>query len=950
MLISKALVTGALFFATFSIFAMFYSLFMTQLKFSDSSEYNFLSQDNSAWFQPKVKVVMFIIDALRFDYLLNYENIDYDPRLQDLKLNQFNKKYFEEPDKFVILRAISDTPTATVMRVPSLMTGNVPRKGSVLTAFGALPSIEDSIPRQLFNHGRKTGFAGDPILAEYFPNYMEVVNVEAFNLRDEDVDAPSKDFLNKKIQEGKFDCLLSHLLHIDHAGHLTTLYSQQMRHAMVDADTFLMHIMETIDDNTMLIFVGDHGMIKEGGHGGGTLQEINTAIVAYHKKGFMKNKQNNEQIKKVMKSINDTDVQNHQADIVPTLSMLMGVPVPFSSMGKILNDLYPAGDYLTEQNCPDSAFEMQMLHDNRLNSLQVWNYFKKYHEGQSLFSGKQYSVISNMAKELDDAYKATQKMITESKQCEASFHEVAINAILKSQEFSVTVYELVRDTPPYENAIFWQGFLMLVLVSVSYFLIIQYLFKTKDYEHISFMMPKNLKSTLKPFAYFAIIIALIWAIMLVCGSRIMGPITSSVFIIAIWLSGSAIMYFLPKRSGYSESVPSTPGIIEEREAAARIPSLGSIVRSQSLMTTGSGVAIILYLYYLVHIYKIDLFKFGGLVDYNRLMVVLLISARFCGKYPEKTKEIIMAAFVICPFIYMNSFGGLFSTSGFLKIGLFFIGDWIWGETQFMENKLKESRLWSQHYWLHFLVITMYHVGIGPSDDFIQIYLPRVVWALLIASCLAGFALRLPRQTIKRNIQINFVLYLVLMGRPRRTFFLYFVITLSIMRILKHQFKKSSFKNPLYPLLLAFVGFIGMFATGYMDGRLPLDFGPAFVGLREFHLVFDIIIYSIAMTSTIILGMLFISFLDQEVALEGEIKLGVPSEDNSDCEKMVAQEGYLNLIKKRNALYYCFFYSMIMIGAALNVMVFDKSGRFVLDKFLVDASLYSIVINSLYFML
>jgi len=436
--------------------------------------------------------------------------------------------------------------------------------------------------------------------------------------------------------------------------------------------------------------------------------------------------------------------------------------------------------------------------------------------------------------------------------------------------------------------------------------------------------------------------------MLACGSIIMRPITASVFIIAIWLSGSTIIYFLPKRSGYSESVPSTPGVIEEREAAP-IVSLKSLLRSQNLMTTGIGAAIILYVYYLVHVYEINNLKFAGLGDYNRLMVVMLIAARVCGKYPEKTREIIIAALIICPFIYMNSFGGLFFPWGLIKIGLLIIGDWLWTETQFMENKLKTSRLWSQHYWLHFLVITMFHIGIGPSDDFIQIYLPRMVWALIIGSIAASFALKLPRQTIKRNIQINFVLYLVLMARTRR-FFLYFAIILSIMRILKHQFKKTSFKNPLYPLLISFVGYIGMFATGYLDGRLPRDFGPAFVGLREFHLYFGILVFSIAMTSTIILGMLFISFYDQEVALEEGIKLGVPSEDDSNCEKVVAQEGYLNVMKKRNALYYCFFYNMIMIGAALNVMVFNKSGRFVLDKFLVDASLYSIVINSLYFML
>jgi len=169
----------------------------------------------------------------------------------------------------------------------------------------------------------------------------------------------------------------------------------------------------------MLIFAGDHGMVKGGSHGGDTPQETNTAIVAYYKQGFMKYHHNNRRLKKIMRSINETDDRIHQIDLTPTLSMLMDLPTPFSNMGQTLNGLYPVGDYFPQYECPnttnfDAAFEMQLLHDNHLNTLQVWNYFKKYHEGQSLFSHQEYSQVSYLFQQAEALYKAAQTMKDQS--------------------------------------------------------------------------------------------------------------------------------------------------------------------------------------------------------------------------------------------------------------------------------------------------------------------------------------------------------------------------------------------------------------------------------------------------------------------------------------------------------------------------------------------------------
>jgi len=102
MLTSNVLTLGTIFFALFGMFAMLYGLFLSQLKLGDYSHYNFLSKQNSPWFEQKTKVIMLIVDGLRFDYLLEYENIDHNDKLKSLKFHKLNHAIYQDPEKFVV--------------------------------------------------------------------------------------------------------------------------------------------------------------------------------------------------------------------------------------------------------------------------------------------------------------------------------------------------------------------------------------------------------------------------------------------------------------------------------------------------------------------------------------------------------------------------------------------------------------------------------------------------------------------------------------------------------------------------------------------------------------------------------------------------------------------------------------------------------------------------------
>ena len=925
MLKSNALILGTIFFACFAIFSMFYGIFMTQIKLGDTSQYNLLSKDNSQWFKPKVKVLLVIVDALRFDYLLEYENIDHLESLKQNKFKKFNQAYYANPEQFVVLRSKSDAPTFTAMRVPCFMTGNVPEKAHIMTSFGALATAEDSVPRQVKLAGKKEYFAGDPVLSQHFPEYLiRGTNTKGFDIKDHLVDDAPHAYIMQKVLENDFDFMIAHYLMIDHMGHFYGLSNEFMLKAINHIDQFIMDLIYSIDDNTMLIFAGDHGMTADGNHGGGQPQETNTALVAYHKKGFMKyNKANSGELKKVMRSVNETEAQIRQVDIVPTLSMLMGLPIPFSNMGVVLNDLYP--------NVGDS-FEVQMLHDNHLNSLQILNYFYKYQKQSHIADQQEMTKIGKLAQEVEDAYKTAQEMIDSSRQNENEFHGVVAKSILKSQELASEIYGLISTKTPYEMAIFTQGFVLLIMVMFSYIFIIQFLYKTNDDEKINWAGPGKMKNLIKSILPVIVLIALVWTMMKISDAKIMHPITVSIFILGLWIFGSSVLFFFNKNN-VSESL-----------------SLKNLFLFQTPLITTVAVAIFGYLIYLVHAFNVDREKLDDRHYLNPYIIFMLAAYRLFGRYVNIAPYIMTLAGLICVGLhFMVNFVSFWSETVNTVMGILLLADWVLSEAFFDQKKLKVgSKAWNYQYFVGFGVLAIYHLIPSRDIDLVQIILPRVFWFISIGSCLISLGRKMPKNVIKRNMQVYLVLFMALLQAPKRV--LYFAMVLSAMRIANSLFKRASFKNYLYPIVISFIGYIGLFMLNFTDRRFPDSFAPAFVGLRDFNIVFSILFYSVAMMSTIILGMLFLSYHNQDRNLKKE-ELEV-QEEEAILEANPLEE-HSKVIKKRNIILYGFFYNIIMISASIKIIVYretqlDHEG--VMEKFFVDAAFYIVIMVILYLML
>ena len=158
--------------------------------------------------------------------------------------------------------------------------------------------------------------------------------------------------------------------------HLTLIFSsgphdKHMDEKLKQMDAALATTLEVLDESEqchMAFIFGDHGMTEDGNHGGGTDNEINAALFAHFSPacGDMPTDLTPE----IMGStyIQDAFQSIHQIDLVPTISILLGLPIPYANLGGVVPSLL--GFETPRQTAAALAF----------NAAQVWRYFTVYSE------------------------------------------------------------------------------------------------------------------------------------------------------------------------------------------------------------------------------------------------------------------------------------------------------------------------------------------------------------------------------------------------------------------------------------------------------------------------------------------------------------------------------------------------------------------------------------------
>ena len=78
-----------------------------------------------------------------------------------------------------------------------------------------------------------------------------------------------------------FGFLIGHFLGVDHVGHRVGPDHPSMKAKLQQMNNVLTRVVEKIDDDTLLVVLGDHGMDRSGDHGGDGILEVSSAMWIY---------------------------------------------------------------------------------------------------------------------------------------------------------------------------------------------------------------------------------------------------------------------------------------------------------------------------------------------------------------------------------------------------------------------------------------------------------------------------------------------------------------------------------------------------------------------------------------------------------------------------------------------------------------------------------------------
>lgn len=303
------------------------------------------TQEAGCW-HPKTfdKAVVIIIDALRYDFTVPFTNSTDSPaQAFHNSLPVLYETAETQPKNAFLLPFIADPPTTTLQRLKGLTTGTLPTFIDAGSNFAGTAIEEDNLLMQLKDAGRRIVHLGDDTWTALFPGYFEEgisraydsFNVWDLHTVDNGVTKHIMPLLAKE-KRGEWDVIIAHYLGVDHAGHRYGPNHPAMAAKLEQMDMVLRDVVEALDDETLLVVMGDHGMDGKGDHGGESDDEVQAALWMYSKKGIFGRTQPEFRIPPATAKERPVN----QIDLVPTLALLLGLPIPFNNLGRPIEEAF----------------------------------------------------------------------------------------------------------------------------------------------------------------------------------------------------------------------------------------------------------------------------------------------------------------------------------------------------------------------------------------------------------------------------------------------------------------------------------------------------------------------------------------------------------------------------------------------------------------------------------
>ncbi len=195
------------------------------------------------------KVILIIIDALRFDFVRQRRPSDDD----DDGKNETNSPYYV--DKLTVIsrllndhsansklfKFIADPPTTTTQRIVGLTSGSLPTFIQVGSNFATAEINEDNFIDQLRRKGMNAVFLGDDTWTKIYPNrFIRNYPFDSFNVWDLDtVDTGIQNHLFAELEKPDWRLLVAHFLGVDHCGHRYGPNHPEMRRKLLEMNQLL---------------------------------------------------------------------------------------------------------------------------------------------------------------------------------------------------------------------------------------------------------------------------------------------------------------------------------------------------------------------------------------------------------------------------------------------------------------------------------------------------------------------------------------------------------------------------------------------------------------------------------------------------------------------------------------------------------------------------------------
>ncbi|KAK9728374.1 major facilitator superfamily transporter protein, variant 2 [Basidiobolus ranarum] len=288
--------------------------------------------------------------------------------------------------------AIATAPTVTLPRLKALTTGTVPNfldaVFNIAESDSSSLSHQDSWLTQLKKtKDKKIHFYGDDTWMRLFPEmFAKSEGTSSFFVADTvEVDVNVTRHVGPELESAEWDVLILHYLGLDHIGHSSGPSSPLMALKQKEMDEVVETIYNGIvssdaksSTRTLFVLCGDHGMNEMGNHGGSSAGETSAAMA------FISPHFDFQYVKSTAIEAEPYQFYNriNQIDIVPTLALLLGVPIPKNSLGNMIVDLFTKSSQseilrLLQIN----AYQVQKV------LLSVWPSFKVHEEPPSVCEG-----------------------------------------------------------------------------------------------------------------------------------------------------------------------------------------------------------------------------------------------------------------------------------------------------------------------------------------------------------------------------------------------------------------------------------------------------------------------------------------------------------------------------------------------------------------------------------